>query len=162
MTRQENVFVCEPGSLAKIKATRLRKLMMMGASASTPLEKKATFSYTWTNDPKLGGEYVTQVVFYPPNQNIPSEAFNLNDQTRIKLGDWYHLTMSVSEYPLWVEDQKEKARIRDIVKRFEEAAKAHGKMQQAAALGDVSENSAYETGKALKNLRLELYKELDV
>ena len=57
---------------------------------------------------------------------------------------------------------EEKEHIRELVRSFEYAAKRHGQMQAAAALGDVSESSAYETGKILKTCREELYKELGV
>lgn len=59
-------------------------------------------------------------------------------------------------------EHQEKERIRQIVKGFEYAAKRHGQMQAAAALGDVQESAAYESGKALKTAREELYKELGV
>lgn len=160
MALQTNSFVSSPEYLSKIKCTQLRKLMMMGSCLDTPLEKKATFNYTWSRIDKR--DMVTQVSFYSPNSNIPDKVFNLNEQTYIPLSDWYRIMSSVSDYPFFIEEVTEKNRVRDIVRHFEQAAKRHGQMQQAAALGDVSENSAYETGKILKTAREALYKELNV
>ncbi|UYM28877.1 hypothetical protein [Serratia phage vB_SspM_LC53] len=160
MALQTNSFVSSPEYLSKIKCTQLRKLMMLGACLDTPLEKKATFNYTWTRTDK--GDMVTQVTFYSPNSNIPDKVFNLNGQTYIPLSDWYRIMSSVNDYPFFIEEVTERKRIRDIVKHFEESAKRHGQMQQATALGDVSENSAYETGKILKEARRALYDELDI
>lgn len=156
MAPLNNVFVANPGLLSKIKNEDLRKIMYIGSSAGTPLEKKATFSFTWSNDGF--GDFVNEVTFYPPNSDLPSKVFKVS----IPLGGWYQIVLPVRFFSEWEVEQEEKNRVRDIVKRFEEAAKRHGSTQQAVALGDCGEQHAYETGKILKDLRAELYAELEV
>lgn len=151
-----NVFVSKPGLLSKIKNEELRKLMFMGGSSGTSLEKKSTFSFSWSNNG--AGDFVDEVMFYPPNSNLPTKSFKVS----IPLGVWYQIVLPVRFFLEWYEEEEEKNRLRGLVHKFEDAAKRHGQMQAAAAMGDVSENAAYETGKALKTLREELYKELDV
>lgn len=160
MTLRSNVFVSNAEYANGIKHQELRSLLKIGSCLNTPLEKKATFNYSWTRID--GQDVVTQVTFYPPNSHVPSRVINLKEKNYITLQNWYRMVTSVSEYSGFIEDYEEKERVRDIVKRFEDAAKRHGQMQAAAAMGDVSEDSVYETGKALKTLREELYKELDV
>lgn len=160
MTLRRNVFVSAAEYINGIKSPALKDLLKIGSCMRTPLEKKATFNYSWTRIE--GQDVVTQVTFYPPGSDIPSQVINLREDNYITLQNWYRMMTSVSEYSGFIEEYEEKERIRDIVKRFEEAAKRHGQMQAAASLGDVDENSAYETGKALKTLREELYEELGV
>lgn len=160
MTLRNNCFVAHAEYVNGIKHQELKSLLKIGSCMRTPLEKKATFNYTWTR--VNGQDMVTQVTFYAPGSDIPSRVINLKEKNYITLQNWYRMMCSVREYPEFVEEYKEKERVRDIVKRFEDAAKRHGQMQAAAALGDVAESAAYETGKALKTLREELYEELGV
>lgn len=160
MTLRNNVFVTNAEYANGIKHQELRSLLKIGSCLNTPLEKKATFSYSWTRID--GQDVVTQVTFYPPGSDIPSRVINLKEKNYITLQNWYRMVRSVREYHIFIEEYEEKERIRDIVKCFEEAAKRHGQMQAAASLGDVSEDSVYETGKILKTLREELYEELGV
>lgn len=162
MTLRSNSFVSAPEYLAKIKNTELRQLMMIGSCIRTPLEKKATFSWTWGNTSK--GDMVTQVCFYSPNSHIPDKVFNLNEQTFIPLNDWYSIMTSVVEYHIFEEEVLERDRIRSIVKRFEEAALHHGARKATVANGFISDTEAYlrESGKILKEAREALYDEFDV
>lgn len=160
MTLRNNCFVANGEYISGIKSPALKDLLKIGACLKTPLEKKATFNYTWTR--VNGQDMVTQVTFYAPGSDIPSRVINLKEKNYITLQNWYRMMCSVREYPEFKEEVEEQSRIREVIKNFEEAAKRHGQMQAAAALGDVAESAAYETGKALKTLREELYEELGV
>lgn len=159
-TLRTNFFVSSPEFLSRIKMPSLRKIMMMGARLRTPLNKKATFDYTWVTTSK--GDMVNEVRYYSPSSQVVDKVFKLNDKTMIPLADWYRLMSSVTDFDFFFEEVEEKERVRMLVKQFETAAKRHGIMQQAVALGDVGEQSAYDSGKALKTIREELFKELEI
>lgn len=163
MTARNNVFVSNPGYLEKIKVTGLRKLMMMGACLDTPLQKKATFNYTWTNIKDVG-DRIIRVEYFPPASDVSTKTFNLNEQTYIPLSEWYSITSPVRDYPEFKENVMESKRIKDIVKRFEEAAERHGARKSMVANGFISDAATFlsESGKALSVLRKELYEELGV
>lgn len=160
MTLRDNSFVAKPEYISSIKSPVLQKLLKLGSCASTPIEKKATFNYTWTNI--NGIDVIKQVTFYAPGAIEPSQIINLEEYQYVPLQYWYRMMLPVWEYPEFIEEYNEKERIRELVKSFEYAAKRHGQMQAATTLGDVSESAAYETGKILKTCREELYKELGV
>lgn len=160
MTLRNNCFVAHAEYVNGIKHQELKSLLKIGSCMRTPLEKKATFNYTWTRVDNQ--DMVTQITFYAPGSDIPSRVFNLKEKNYITLQNWYRMMRPVYEYPEFIEEYEEKERVRDIVRRFEDAAKRHGVTQQAVALGDCGERHAYETGKALKTLREELYEELGV
>lgn len=163
MTARNNVFVSNPGLLAKIKVTGLRKLMMLGACLDTPLQKKATFNYTWTHIKDIG-DCVTKVEYFPPASDVSTKTFNLNSHTQIPLSEWYSITTAVCDYPEFRENIMETKRIKDIVKRFEEAAGRHGARKSMVVNGFISDEATFlsESGKALSVLRKELYGELGV
>jgi hypothetical protein len=156
-----NVFVARAEYAISVKSTKLRKLLMIGSCAGTPFEKKATFDYEWANIPGVG-DVVTTVYFFPPFASVPTQTIQLNENTYIPLISWYRMTRPVSEFQEFAAEHLEKERIRNVIKRFEEAAKLHGCRQLQAASGLVDENAAYETGKVLRDLRKELYEELGV
>lgn len=160
MTLRDNSFVAKPEYISGVKSPALQKLLKLGSCASTPIEKKATFDFAWAIVD--GIDVVRQVTFYAPGAIKPSQIINLDGSNYITIQQWYRMMRPVWEYPEFIEEYNEKERIRELVKSFEYAAKRHGQMQSAAALGDVSESAAYETGKILKTCREELYKELGV
>lgn len=160
MTLRNNCFVAHAEYISGIKSPALKDLLKIGSCMKTPLEKKATFNYTWTRID--GQDVVTQVTYYAPGSDIPSQVINLREGNYITLQNWYRMMTSVRNYPEFVEEYEEKERIRELVRSFEYAAKRHGQIQAAAALGDVDESAAYETGKILKTCREELYEELGV
>ncbi|BAQ23191.1 conserved hypothetical protein [Edwardsiella phage PEi26] len=160
MTLRNNSFVAHAEYISGIKSPGLKDLLKIGSCMKTPLEKKATFSYTWTRI--NGQDMVTQVTFYAPGSDLPSQVFNLLESNYITLQNWYRMMRPVWEYPEFIEEYNELERVRDIVKRFEEAAKHHGATQRSVADGNIGEHHAYETGKLLKTLRAELYEELGV
>lgn len=159
MTPRNNVFVCEPSHLGEIEVIGLRELMMQGSDASTPIEEKATFSYSWTHIRDVG-DRVTRVQYYPPNSDVPTKTFDLHKEHYIPLHLWYSLTASVIRHSEFVERANEKSRIRDIVEAFELAAKKHGATQRSVADFNIDEHHAYESAKSLKVIREVLYKEL--
>lgn len=160
MTLRTNSFVGEPSYLSNVKVTSLRKIMMIGSCALTPLEKKATFNYEWKNID--GIDYVTKVMYYAPGQDYVSRVYDLNPQTYISLAKWYAMMHPVFDYPQFHEYAVETQRVRDIVKRFEEAAIQHGQRKATVANGLISDVESYlrETGKILKTAREALYEEL--
>lgn len=160
MTLRSNSFVAEPAYLSNVKVTSLRKIMMIGSCALTPLEKKATFSYEWKNID--GIDYVTKVMYYAPGQDYVSRIYDLNPQTYIRLSKWYAMMHPVFDYPQFYEDAVERKRVQDVVKRFEEAAIQHGQRKAAVANGFISNVESYlrESGKILKTAREALYEEL--
>lgn len=160
MTLRTNSFVGEPSYLSNVKVTSLRKIMMIGSCALTPLEKKATFNYEWKNID--GIDYVTKVMYYAPGQDYVSRVYDLNQQTYISLAKWYAMMHPVFDYPQFHEYAVETQRVRDIVKRFEEAAIQHGQRKATVANGLISDVESYlrETGKTLKTAREALYEEL--
>lgn len=160
MTLRNNCFVAHAEYANGIKHQELKDLLKIGSCMKTPLEKKATFNYTWTRID--GQDVVTQVTYYAPGSDVPSRVINLKEKNYITLQNWYRMMTSVCNYPEFIEEHEEKERVRELVRSFEYAAKRHGQMQAAAALGDVDENAAYETGKILKTCREELYEELGV
>ena len=160
MTLRNNCFVSAAEYVNGIKHQELKNLLKIGSCIKTPLEKKASFSYTWTRID--GQDVVTQVTYYAPGSDIPSRVINLKEKNYITLQNWYRMMTSVREFGGFIESHNEKERIRELVRSFEYAAKRHGQMQAAASLGDVDENAAYETGKILKERREELYEELGV
>lgn len=160
MTLRNNCFVAHAEYISGVKSPGLKDLLKIGSCMRTPLEKKATFNYSWTRID--GQDVVTQVTFYAPGSDLPSQVINLHEENYITLQNWYRMMSSVREYPEFIDEYNEKERIRSIVAQFEEAAKKHGATQQAVALGDCGEHHAYESGKALKGLRKELYEELGV
>ena len=160
MTLRNNCFVAHAEYANGIKHQELKDLLKIGSCMKTPLEKKATFNYTWTHID--GQDVVTQVTYYAPGSDVPSRVINLKEKNYITLQNWYRMMTSVRNYPEFIEEHEEKERVRELVRSFEYAAKRHGQMQAAASLGDVDENAAYETGKILKTCREELYEELGV
>lgn len=160
MTSRNNCFVAHGEYINGIKSPALKDLLKIGSCMGTPLEKKATFSYSWTNiDSK---DVITQVIFYAPGSDLPSQVINLCEDNYIPLPTWCRMTRSVWEWHEFEEEYVEKERIRDLIKRFEEAAKLHGSTQRSVADGNIDEKHAYETGKALRELRKDLYEEFDV
>ncbi|WCZ66332.1 hypothetical protein [Yersinia phage MHG19] len=159
MTPRNNVFVCEPSHLGEIEVIGLRELMTQGSDALTPIEEKATFSYSWTRIRDVG-DRVTRVQYYPPNSDVPTKTFDLHKEHYIPLSLWYSLTMSVVCHPEYIERAEEKARVRGLVKTFEEAAKKYAVIQQSVALVDCGEQYLTESAKSLSVIREELYKEL--
>lgn len=160
MTLRNNCFVAHAEFLNGIKHQELKSLLKIGSCMRTPLEKKATFSFSWTRID--GRDMITSVTYYAPGSHIPSRVINLKEKNYITLQDWYRMMSSVQNYPEFIDEYNEKERIRSIVAQFEDAAKRHGATQQAVALGDCGEHHAYETGRALRELRKELYEELGV
>ncbi|XAO54606.1 hypothetical protein [Yersinia phage vB_YenM_P8] len=160
MTLRDNSFVANPEYISGVKSPVLQKLLKLGSCASTPIEKKATFNFAWVIVD--GIDVVRQVTFYAPGAIEPSQIINLDGSNYITIQQWYRMMRPVWEYPEFIEEYNEKERIRELVKSFEYAAKRHGQMQQAVALGDADEKAAYESGKLLKTCREELYKELGV
>lgn len=159
MIPENNCFISNPSYLNSIKCDRLRKFMMLGASLTTPIEKKATFNWSYKCI-EGKGDFVTSVTYFPPNSNLPGETFNLDEHTRIPLITWCRMMSQISDYSDIMQEYKEKERKHDIVKRFEEAAKKHGATQRSVGDGNIGEHHAYESGKALRELRKELYEEL--
>ena len=162
MTLRNNCFVAHAEYVNGIKHQELKSLLKIGSCMRTPLEKKATFSFSWTHID--GQDMVTQVTFYAPGSDIPSRVFNLKEKNYITLQNWYRMMRPVYEYPEFIEEYEEKERVRDIVRRFEDAAKNHGMRLATAAAGFVSEPLPYlkESGETLKECREELYEELGV
>lgn len=160
MTLRNNSFVAHAEYISGIKSPALKDLLKIGSCMKTILEKKATFNYTWTRID--GQDMVTQVTFYAPGSDIPSQVINLREDNYITLQNWYRMMRPVWGYPEFIEEYNELERVHDIVKRFEEAAKKHGATQRSVADGNIDEKHAYETGKLLKTLRAELYEELGV
>lgn len=162
MTLRNNCFVANGEYISGIKSTALKDLLKIGACLKTPLEKKATFNYTWTRID--GKDMVTQVTFYAPGSDLPSQVINLKENNYISLQDWYRMMRPVYEYPEFKEEIEEGARIREVIKNLEEAAKIHGARQAAVANGFISEPEAYlrESGKILKDAREAMYEEFNV
>lgn len=161
MAPRNNVFVCEPNHLGEIEVIGLRELMMQGSDALTPIEEKATFSYSWTSIRGVG-DRVTRVQYYPPNSDVPIKTFDLHKEHYIPLSLWYSLTMSVVCHPEYIERAEEKARVHGLVNTFEEAAVIYGKRQLLIDMGTCDESDLSTSNKILAALREELYKELGV
>lgn len=156
-------FVKNGTFLNKIKHTRLRKLVMLGASHSASLNKKTWLQIRGVSDDNL---YVTAFDVFNPSlpRDLVSETIYLNDLTKLKLEDFHAIFEPVAMYDLWRADEDEKERIRSVVASFENAAKTHGQRQCSVANGFIAdvEPYLYESGKALKKAREALYKELGV
>lgn len=162
MTPRNNCFVAHGEYISGIKSPALKDLLKIGACMSTPLEKKATFNYSWKN---INGEdVIIQVTFYAPGSDLPSQVINLRQGNYIPLITWYRMTRPVLEWSEFSEEYAEKERIRGIVKQFEEAAKIHAARQAAAANGFIADVEPFlrESGKILKDARDALHEEFDV
>lgn len=158
MTR---LFVAKADKLSKIKVTRLRRLMNMGSRLHTPLEKKPTFTYV------MRGGFVLIVSYFAPyNDSVwPDAIFNLNEQTRIPVEDWFNIMLDVNMYDNWKEVNARKDKLRTLIKNLEVANEAHGQRISICANGFISgddEVSRYlkSTASLCINIRRELYKEL--
>lgn len=153
-------FISDASALTKIKNLELRRRLKYGSGLDVPLELKATFDYKWERCEE--GDCVTMVwVFHPGNKNY-SKEFKLNATDRILLKDWYSITMSVNEYPMFKEECDERAAIRKLVKDFEDASKLHGVRQLQVTSGIIDESTAFESGRALKKARESIYELLDI
>lgn len=148
-------YVENANNIMKCKDEFFQKLARIGSCRKTPLEGKARFFIT-----KCKGGTITEVEYYAPWNDFLSQVLELSEP--ISSGVWDSILDVTARYEENQSLHKEKERIRELVKSFEYAAKRHGQMQSAVALGDVSESSAYESGKILKTCREELYKELGV
>jgi hypothetical protein len=148
-------YVENANNIMKCKDEFFQKLARIGSCRKTPLEGKARFFIVECKD-----KAITEVEYYAPWNDFPSQVVELSEPIP---SDVWNSAMDVTacyeeNHALY----EEKERIRGLVRSFEYAAKRHGQMQQAMALGDVDEKSAYESGKLLKTCREELYKELGV
>lgn len=152
------VFVSNASLISKVQNCKLREFMGIGSCLRTPLEKKCTFDWKWSNT--AGRDHVSKVIVYMPGLNSPHCEFEVD----INLSDWYRMTLSVNEYQLWKEDNEEADRVRNIIKALEEAAKVHGARQATVANGFISDAESFlrESGKILKEARAAVYKEFDV
>lgn len=149
-------YVHQASNLLKIKDPELLKLAKLGACIDTPLEKKAQFTImSWDE----AGD-ISSVAYYAPGADTPNRVLNLVPS--IPPAVWREVFDVTNCYEANMVEYQEKERVRQIVKDFEEKAKIHGQSQQAVALGDIGERHAYESGKALKAAREELYFELGV
>lgn len=149
-------YVAQASNMMKIKDPELLKLAKVGACIDTPLEKKSQFTImSWDEEGNINS-----VAYYAPGAETPNRILNLSPS--IYPGHWREVFDLCEFYSVNMEEYQEKERIRQIVKDFEEKAKIHGQNQQAVALGDIGERHAYESGKALKMAREELYFELGV
>ena len=155
MTMKMLWYVENANNIMKCKDEFFQKLGRIGSCRKTPLEGKARF---FIKECKDGG--ITEVEYYAPWNDFPSQVLELSEP--IPSDVWNSILDVTACYEENQSLYEEKERIRKLVKSFEYAAKRHGQMQAAAALGDVSESAAYESGKILKTCREELYKELGV
>lgn len=113
-------FVKDASYLSRIKKTKLRKMLMNGSCHITPLEKKVTVM-PWDSD----GGFIYTVHMFAPNRNTPCRVFELNDQTRISVTDWYSIFESVHNYEEFYAKVLHKEKIKTAITDFENAIIQH-------------------------------------
>lgn len=150
-------FVKDGGMLAKVKKTRLRKLMQQGSKFSTPLERKALF------DPVIRDDTVIAVNYYNPSlgHDHVAEQFIL-PSTEISLEDWNIIMAPVDQYPEFRKDKDSREALRNMLAEFEQLAKVHGVRQRSMLDPDADQAHVRASGKALKIARENIFKELGI
>lgn len=156
-------YVENGGYIAKLKDPTLNMLARQGSCRLTPLEKKARFHIESWNEQ---GD-ICRVSFFAPESlqanggYLPDRTFNLSPA--IPPAVWREVFDVTNMYEennaQYIEDE----RIRQVVKRFEKAAVYHGIMKGHVANGLIdADPTLYESGKALREARKDVYYELVV